>query len=101
MSSGSHSWFDVAVVGPPGDQSNINGGTRGLGRWKSHNNGLAEARYKVYHGIFLGPDHDMWKLMEVGCRFAIFRCTETQDWKCELGALRVNTFEWYKLEDDI
>jgi hypothetical protein len=79
------------------DESNIDSETPCLGRWKSHYNGFAEARYKPYHGIFFGPEQEVWRLLRPGYRLAVFRCAETGGWTCEVGAVRFTTWEWYNM----
>ena len=97
-SNGSHSWFEMAVMDAP-EASNIGSETPCLGRWKSHYNGFAEARYKPHYGIFIGPDHDIWKVLKPGYRLAVFRCTDTELWVCDLGDIRFTIWEWYQPVD--
>ncbi len=70
------------------------------GRWKSHYNGFAEARYKPYHGIFFGSEHDIWKVLKPGYRLAVFSHVDMENWTCEVGDIRITTWEWYKPVDD-
>jgi hypothetical protein len=99
MGSGSHSWFDIAVVDVP-EGSNIDRETPCLGRWKSHYNGFAEARYEPYDGIFFGPEHDMWKVLKPGYRLALFSNVDVGGWICEVHDVRFTAWEWYRPVDD-
>ncbi|TDL23527.1 hypothetical protein BD410DRAFT_696525, partial [Rickenella mellea] len=91
---GCWSWFDVAVLSPAIEDCNssyydgerrwrVKVGEDGASlRWMSHYNPIHGVDLDTIHGQSFGPDHDIWRNIDVGDAIGVIGCAEFPGWRC-------------------